>query len=131
MTTSLHPRIESGPVDGFVSQLRCLTITQLTMVASHVGDARASAADNVEWWMATASVSRDLCRLRRRRMAAIAFREASEAVRSVPGACELPHDEIVHVARAAGELARALVAGRPRSAVAFLTRGWEEFLAAD
>lgn len=130
MTTSPDLVAGSGPVGGFVNELRSLTTEQLAAVAHRVGDARATAADNVEWWLATAAVGRDLRRLHRERAAAIAFRQASEAVLAAPGAAQLPHEELVHAARAAGEVAGALVAGRPPAAVAVIARGWEELLPA-
>ncbi len=111
MTTSPAAMAELGAVDEFVGRLRCLTSEQLTMIARESHDARATVAGDIDWWRATAIVSRDLRRLRRSRRAAVASLRASEAVLAAPGAAEVPHDQVVHAARAAGEVARALVAG--------------------
>jgi hypothetical protein len=118
----------SDPVEGFVGELRLLTSAQLGEVASRVETARSTPADTVDWWLATTAVSRDLRRTHRQRTATLAYRRASEAVLAVPGADDLPHDRVVHVARAAGDVARALVAGRSPSAMSVLIRGWEDFL---
>jgi hypothetical protein len=120
----VHP----DPVECFVSELRLLTRAKLVEVATRVESSRATPGDTVDWWVATSAVSRDLKRAHRQRTATLAYRRASEAVLAVPGADDLPHDRVVHAARAAGDVARALVAGRSPGAMPVLTRGWEEFL---
>ncbi|HZA77978.1 MAG TPA: hypothetical protein VE623_16465 [Acidimicrobiales bacterium] len=63
--------------------------------------------------------------MHRSRAAAIAALRASEAVLEAPGAPEVPHDAVVHTARADGDLARALVAAGPPFALDIFTPGWE------
>jgi hypothetical protein len=108
----------------FVGRLRCMTGEQLAVVARRIEVARATPAGDVDWWRATATVARDLRRLHRSHAAAIASLRASEAVLAAPGAAEVSHDQAVRVARAAGEVGRALVAGAPESAFTVLAQGW-------
>jgi hypothetical protein len=115
-----------GATDEFVGRLRCLTSGQLGTLARRVEDARATTAGDIEWWRATAAVSRQLRHLHRSHAAAIAALRASEAVLGAPGAAELAHDAVVHAARAAGDVARVLVANGPPFALNVFTSGWEE-----
>jgi hypothetical protein len=130
MNTSSESIAEPGPADPFVSRLRCLTTGQLATAARGVEDARATTAGDIDWWRATAAVSRRLRQLHRSRAAAIAALRASEAVLEAPGAAELPHDAVVHAARAAGDLARVLVASGPPFALNVFTPGWDDVLGA-
>ncbi len=118
----------SGPAGAFVDRLRCLTADELAAVVRRVAGTRATAADDLDWYRATATVSVELHRLHRSRAAAVASRQACEALLAAPGATEVPHDAVVHAARAAGEVARWLVAGRPSSALAVLGRAWEDVI---
>jgi RNA polymerase sigma factor (sigma-70 family) len=63
-----------------------------------------------------------------RQLASRARRRVHGAVLDAPGANEVPHDPVVHTARAAGDVARSLVAGGPPSALAVLGRGWEDLV---
>jgi hypothetical protein len=111
--------------DAFVNRLQCLTSADLAALGHHVSEARATAAADLEWCRATATVSVELRRLHRSRAAAIASLRAGEAVLAAPGASTVPHDRLVQVARTAGDVARSLVAGGPPSALAVLGQGWE------
>jgi hypothetical protein len=110
----------------FVRRLRCLTSEELAAVVDRIGRTRATAADDVDVFRAAVAVSVELRRLRRSRAAALASMWACEAVLEAPGATEVPHDPVVHVARAAGDFAVSLVAGGPPRAVSVLGRGWED-----
>jgi len=125
MNTSSEFIAELGAADEFVSRLRCLTSGQLRDLAHRVEAARATTAGDIDWWRATTAVSRRLRHLHRSRTAAIAALRASEAVLGAPGAAEVPHDAVVHAARAAGDVARVLVASGPSFALDVLTPGWE------
>jgi hypothetical protein len=116
----------SGAAGAFVTRLRCLTHDELAAVVRRVGDTRATAADDLDWCRATVAVSVELRRQHRWRAAAIASLQACEAVLDAPGATEVPHDPVVHAARAAGDFARSLVAGGPPCALAVFGRGWED-----
>jgi hypothetical protein len=118
----------SGAAGAFVTRLRCLTNDELAAVVRRVGGTRATAADDLDVCRATVAVSVELRRLHRSRAAAIASLQACEAVLDAPGATEVPHDPVVHTARAAGDVARSLVAGGPPSALAVLGRGWEDLV---
>jgi hypothetical protein len=130
MNTSSQCLAEPGAADEFVSRLRGLTSGQLATLARRLEDARATPAGDIEWWRATAAVSRRLRHLHRSRAAAIAALRASEAVLAARGAGELPRDAVVHAARAAGDLARVLVASGPPFALNVFTAGWENVLRA-
>jgi hypothetical protein len=130
MNNSSECLAEPGAADQFVSRLRSLTSWQLATLARRLEDARATPAGDIEWWRATAAVSRRLRHLHRSRAAAIAALRASEAVLAARGAGELPRDAVVHAARAAGDLARALVASGPPFALNVFTAGWENVLGA-
>jgi hypothetical protein len=108
MNTAPEFIAELGVADEFVSHLQQLTCKRLGELARRVEDVRATTAGDVEWWRATAAVSRRLRLLHRSRAAAIVALRASEAVLGAPGAAELPRDAVVQAARAAGDVARAL-----------------------
>jgi hypothetical protein len=124
MTIAAAAETELDPVDEFLGRLRSLSGEQLTVLARASEDARATAAGDIEWWRATTTVARELRRQRRSRRAAVASMRASEAVLSATGAAELPRDDIVHAARTAGEVARALVANTHASLSATFVSCW-------
>jgi hypothetical protein len=122
MNTSPEFTAQLGATDEFVGRLRCLTSGQLETLARRVEDARATTAGDIEWWRATAAVSRQLRHLHRSHAAALAALRASQAVLGAPGAAELPHDAVVHAARAAGDV------NGPPFALNVFTSGWEELV---
>ncbi|MGH9191208.1 MAG: hypothetical protein ACRDZ0_01895 [Acidimicrobiales bacterium] len=130
MNTSSELIAEQEAADEFVGRLRRLTSGQLQALARRVEDIRATTAGDIEWWRATAAVSRRLRHLHRSRAAAIAAVRAPEAVLGAPGAAEVPHDAVVHAARAAGDVARVLVAAGPPFALDVFTSGWEDVFGA-
>jgi hypothetical protein len=123
----VSPELAAGSeaAGAFVSRLRCLTNEELAAVVRGVGAQRATVADDLDVCRATVAVSVELRRRHHSRAAAIASLQACEAVLDAPGATEVPHDPVVHAARAAGDYARALVAGGPPHALAVFGRGWE------
>jgi hypothetical protein len=124
MTPSPAATVELDAVSAFVGRLRVMTAEDMTAIARAFEDGRATVAGDLEWWRATMSVSRELRRLRRSGRAAVASSMASEAVLSAPGAAELPRGCVVQTARAAGEIARALVAGSPAALSITTVPGW-------
>lgn len=124
-TTSPQPML--GP---FLDYLRHMTPQQLVAMARHLEQARATPVNDLDWWRATAAVATHLRRLRRTRAAAIASMRASDAVLAAPGAADVPHDQVVRVARAAGDVGRALVADAPPFALTVLAHGWTEVFGA-
>jgi hypothetical protein len=130
MNTAPEFIAELGVADEFVSHLQQLTCKRLGELARRVEDVRATTAGDVEWWRATAAVSRRLRLLHRSRAAAIVALRASEAVLRAPGAAELPRDAVVQAARAAGDVARVLVANGPPFALDMFTSGWEDVVGA-
>ena len=100
--------------------LKDLTATLSHMNAAEIHsvaaalDAHAeSAAGEVDAWRVTLTIDRSLRRAHRTRAAAHAASDASHAVLRAAEAqgIALPDAEVTHVARAAAELARGLVAG--------------------
>jgi hypothetical protein len=90
MNTASEFIAELGAADEFVSHLQQLTCKGLGEHSRRVEDVRATTAGDVEWWRATAAVSRRLRLLHRSRAAAIVALRASEAVLGAPEAVELP-----------------------------------------
>jgi hypothetical protein len=130
MNTSSEFIADVGVADEFVRHLQNLSCKRLRELARRVEDVRATTAGDVEWWRATAAVSRRLRLLHRSRVAAVLALRASEAVVRAPGAAELPRDAVVQAARAAGEVARVLVANGPPFALDLFTSGWEDVVGA-
>jgi hypothetical protein len=125
MDASLDCKGKLRGADAFVDRLQRLTSADLAALGHRVSEAHATAAADLEWCRATATVSVELRRLHRSRAGAIASVRAGEAVLTAPGASMVPHDRLVQVARTAGDVARSLVAGGPPSALAVLGHGWE------
>jgi hypothetical protein len=69
--------------------------------------------DEVDAWRATIAIDRALRHAHRSRQAATAAWDAAQTVQRVAAAhgVELPDADVTHVARAAAEIARGLVAG--------------------
>ena len=128
MNTSSEFIAEQGLAEVFVGHLRCLTGGQLRQLAHRVEEVGATSAGDLEWWRATAAVSQRLRRMHRSHAAAVAALRASEAVLASPGSAELPHDAVVLVARAAGDVVRVLIAGGPPVALDVFTTGWGHLL---
>jgi hypothetical protein len=72
-----------------------------------------NAADEVEAWRVTLTIDRVLRRTHRTRLAARAASSITHTVLQIAAAqgIRLPDEEVTHVARAAAEVARGLVAG--------------------
>lgn len=114
----------------FVERLRCLPRDEFAAVVCRLRATRATVADDLDRCRATVAVSVQLRRLHRSRAAAIAARQACEAVVGAAGATGVARASVVHAARSASDVARSLVAGGPRSALAVLGRGWEDVVGA-
>ncbi|HEX6310437.1 MAG TPA: hypothetical protein VF152_02285 [Acidimicrobiia bacterium] len=90
-----------------------MTVADIHCVGAALDAHGASAAGEVDAWRVTLTIDRALRRGHRTRVAAHAASDASHAVlRAAEGqGIALPDAEVTHVARAAAELARGLVAG--------------------
>jgi hypothetical protein len=92
-----------------------------------------SAADEVEAWRVTLTIDRVLRRTHRTRLAARAASSITHTVLQIAAAqgIRLPDEEVTHVARAAAEVARALVAGdEVRAEVGTLLVDWSPLVGA-
>ncbi len=95
----------------------------VTLTSNHAD----SAADEVEAWRVTLTIDRVLRRTHRTRVAARAASTVTHTVLQIAAArgIRLPDEEVTHVARAAAEVARGLVAGDDaRTEVRMLLVDW-------
>ena len=96
---------------GFNDALRDLTVNDIHSVARSL--ANDTVGDEVDAWQATIAIDRALRHTHRTRLAARAAWDAAQAVQRIAESegLELPNIDVTHVARAAAEIARGLVAG--------------------
>jgi hypothetical protein len=97
----------------FTRALEQLTADDFHRVAAMLGAHSDSAADEVEAWRVTMTIDRVLRRTHQTRIAARAASVVTHTVLKVAAVqgIQLPDTEVTHVARAAAEIARGLVAG--------------------
>jgi hypothetical protein len=95
----------------FGTRLADLTVDDLRAVARSLE--ADTVGDEVDAWHATIAIDRALRHSHRSRQAAQAAWDAAQVVQRVAVAhgIELPDHDVTHVARAAAEIARGLVAG--------------------
>ncbi len=111
----------------FCEALEAMTATDLHAVAAGLEVRCATPAAEVEVWRTILAVDRELRRLRRTRDAARAAHVAVAAVQVAAGheGIALPDEDVTRVARAAADIARAMVAGDGLAADArALLEGW-------
>ncbi|MFN8028345.1 MAG: hypothetical protein U0W40_18865 [Acidimicrobiia bacterium] len=98
------------PTD-FSGALRTLSFDDIRDIATSIE--HDSVGDEVDAWRITIAIDRTLRHSHRTRQAAQAAYGAAQAVQRAAEAdgVELPHPQVTHVARAAAEVARGLVAG--------------------
>jgi hypothetical protein len=92
-----------------------------------------NAADEVEAWRVTLTIDRVLRRTHRTRLAARAASSVTHTVLQIAAAqgIRLPDEDVTHVARAAAEVARGLIAGDDvRAEVGTLLVDWSPLVAA-
>jgi hypothetical protein len=92
-----------------------------------------NAADEVEAWRVTLTIDRVLRRTHRTRLAARAASSITHTVLQIAAAqgIRLPDEDVTHVARAAAEVARGLIAGDDvRAEVGTLLVDWSPLVAA-
>jgi len=96
---------------GFHDALQQLTADDIHQVAKSL--ASDTVGDEVDAWHATIAIDRSLRHSHRTRHAARAAWDAAQTVQRVAEAndIELPDVDVTHVARAAAEVARGMVAG--------------------
>ena len=96
---------------GFNDALRHLTVDDIHRVATSL--ASDTVGDEVDAWQATIAIDRALRHSHRTRLAARAAWDAAQAVQRAAESegMALPDVDVTHVARAAAEIARGMVAG--------------------
>lgn len=121
-------------VGEFSRALENLTAEDVHRIAATLTNNHAdSAADEVEAWRVTLTIDRVLRRTHRTRLAARAASSITHTVLQIAAAqgIRLPDEEVTHVARAAAEVARALVAGDDvRAEVGTLLVDWSPLVGA-
>jgi hypothetical protein len=100
-------------VAGFSQALENLTVDDLHRIAVTLDAHADSAADEVEAWRVTMTIDRVLRRTHQTRLAARAASTVTHTVLRVAArqGIALPDADVTHVARAAAQIARGLVAG--------------------
>lgn len=117
----------------FTRALERLTVDDFHRIAVMLGAHSESAADEVEAWRVTMTIDRVLRRTHQTRVAAHAASTVTHTVLKVAAVhgIALPDADVTHVARAAAEIARGLVAGDEASCeVRTLLVGWSPLVAA-
>jgi hypothetical protein len=131
MLTEIHHLLEEGAenppmeVTAFVEVLRTLTPEDIQRISASL--ASEALTDEVDWWRATIAIDKVLRHSRCTRRAARVAADAAHAVQgsAARGGMILPDPDVTRVARAAGDVARGLVAGRPaRPIVRLLLEHW-------
>jgi hypothetical protein len=115
----------------FTQAITGMSVTDIREVAAEIGGHQASVADDIAWWQATITIERVLKHDGRCRVAAVAASHASRAVLAIAehAGARSPEAEVIAVARAAGTIARGLVAGPDvEASLDHLLRDWEPVL---
>ena len=115
-------------VGEFSRALESLTAEDIHRIAATLTSNHSeNAADEVEAWRVTLTIDRVLRRTHRTRLAARAASSITHTVLQIAAAqgIRLPDEEVTHVARAAAEVARGLIAGdEVRAEVGALLVDW-------
>ena len=115
-------------VGEFSRALESLTAEDIHRIAATLTSNHSeNAADEVEAWRVTLTIDRVLRRTHRTRLAARAASSITHTVLKIAAArgIRLPDEEVTHVARAAAEVARGLIAGdEVRAEVGALLVDW-------
>jgi hypothetical protein len=121
-------------VGEFSRALESLTAEDVHRIAATLTNNHTeNAADEVEAWRVTLTIDRVLRRTHRTRLAARAASSVTHTVLQIAAAqgIRLPDEEVTHVARAAAEVARGLIAGDDvRAEVGTLLVDWSPLVAA-
>jgi hypothetical protein len=121
-------------VGEFSRALESLTAEDVHRIAATLTNNHSdNAADEVEAWRVTLTIDRVLRRTHRTRLAARAASSITHTVLQIAAAqgIRLPDEEVTHVARAAAEVARGLVAGDDvRAEVGTLLVDWSPLVGA-
>jgi hypothetical protein len=121
-------------VGEFSRALESLTAEDVHRIAATLTNNHSeNAADEVEAWRVTLTIDRVLRRTHRTRLAARAASSITHTVLQIAAAqgIRLPDEDVTHVARAAAEVARGLIAGDDvRPEVETLLVDWSPVVAA-
>jgi hypothetical protein len=121
-------------VGEFSRALESLTAEDVHRIAATLTNNHSeNAADEVEAWRVTLTIDRVLRRTHRTRLAARAASSITHTVLQIAAAqgFRLPDEEVTHVARAAAEVARGLIAGDDvRAEVGALLVDWSPLVGA-
>ncbi|MCU1461289.1 MAG: hypothetical protein JWO37_1364 [Acidimicrobiales bacterium] len=115
----------------FTQAIHEMSVTDIREVAAEIGGHQASVADDIAWWQATLTIDKVLKHDGRCRTAAVAASSASRAVLAIVDHADdsSPDSDVIAVARAAGTIARGLVAGKDvEPCLDHLLRDWQPVL---
>lgn len=118
-------------VQEFTQTIHRMSMADVRAVAAEMGGHQATAADDIAWWQATLTIDKVLKHGGRCRSAAVAASTASRAILAVAehGHCATTDADVIAVARAAGTIARGLVAGPDvEPSLDHLLRDWQRVL---
>jgi hypothetical protein len=122
--------------DEFVGRLADLSGHEISALATTLRLEMATVDGEIAWWRATIAIGATLKRQHRSREAGLAAHRASRAVLDAAHRARVPlaREDTTLVARAASEVARALVADRgaagPHAAISIVLAPWRLFPAA-
>jgi hypothetical protein len=128
--------VKDVEADQFSERLRDLSGHTIVSIATTIRHEMESVDGEVTWWRATITIGATLKRHHRSREAGLAAHQASLAVLEAAERSSVPvsRDDATLVARAASEVARALVADRdaslPPTASAVVLAPWHPLVAA-
>jgi hypothetical protein len=114
----------------FTQSLLYMNRSGIELQAAWLKAQRTSPGDDVAWWEATLLLDQTLRRRGSGHQAAMAARQASQAVLAAATRTGFGlSPDVTAVARSAGEVARVLVAGDlSTTGAGYLARGWENLL---
>ncbi len=110
----------------FIGRLTRLSAGEIAALAARVCARHDNVDDDVAWWNATVAVDRSLRQHGASSRSALVAGAAEHAVVEAARRAKLDPSapEVVAVARAAADLARALVAGEPSADACYFFDGW-------
>jgi len=111
----------------FVATIQTMTEDEVRRVAVELETRSMSSADEVSWWRAHITIDRAIRDRRCSRSASLAATSAAQAVVHVAEDADvmLPDPAVTAVARAAADIARAIVAGASaRDSLNYLLEAW-------
>jgi len=115
----------------FLTQIEATSDRDIRQISACIESRSSLPADEVAWWRAHLTIDKVIRESRCSRSASLAAASASQTVLTVAEKADimLPDADFTCVARSAGDIARAYVAGLPAlDALEYLLASWREVL---